>query len=134
MLRFSNLAGSHKTTGLLKFYHPLSLGFLENPRSSHMRIDGFQNIPALLQSYKADSGTGSSPGNGTEGPASSVSLSSFGEILQSLQRESAHSAKARAAHVDRLAQKNQSGGATVDIDKLASSLVDLQIVDAQDNG
>lgn len=44
-----------------------------------MRIDGFQNIPALLQSFRADENTKSNSGNGAENPSSSVSLSSFGK-------------------------------------------------------
>jgi len=96
-----------------------------------MRIDGFQNIPALLQSFRGDENTKSNSGNGAESPSSSVSLSSFGEVLQSLQRQSAQSLKARAAHVDQLAQKNQSGDISVDVGKLASKLVDSQVINFQ---
>jgi len=96
-----------------------------------MRIDGFQNIPALLQSFKVDENQKSNSGNGTDSPSSSVSLSHFGEVLQSLQRESAQSLKARASHVDQLAQQNQSGNVSVDIGKLAAKLVDSQVINFQ---
>jgi len=96
-----------------------------------MRIDGFQNIPALLQSFKVEENTKSNSGNGSSGPSSSVSLSSFGEVLQSLQRESAQSLKARASHVDQLAQQNQAGNISVDLDNLASRLVDSHVINFQ---
>ena len=96
-----------------------------------MRIDGFQNIPAVLQSFKVDENLKSNSGNGADSPSSSVSLSSFGEVLQSLQRESAQSLKSRAAHVDHLTQQNQSGDVSVDIGKLAAKLVDSQVINFQ---
>ncbi len=96
-----------------------------------MRIDGFQNIPALLQSFGVEKNTKSNSGNGSDSPSSSVSLSSFGEVLQSLQRQSAQSLKSRAAHVEQLAQKNQAGDVSVDIGKLASKLVDSQVINFQ---
>ena len=96
-----------------------------------MRIDGFQNIPAVLQSLKADKSLKSLSENETASPSSSVSLSSFAEILQSLQREGAQAGKARNSKVEQLSQQEQSGTLKVDVTKLASALVDLQVIDTQ---
>jgi flagellar biosynthesis anti-sigma factor FlgM len=95
-----------------------------------MRIDGFQNIPAILQSFKADKSTKSNSGN-DEGDSSSVSLSSFGEILQSLQRESAQADKTRNARVDQISQQVQSGNFAVDAEKLAAKLLDLSVINTK---
>ena len=94
-----------------------------------MRIDGFQNIPPILQSFKTDKLQ--KPTSETEGASSSVSLSSFPEVLQTVQRQSAQSATARGARVDELAHEVQSGKFSVDAKELASKLVDLQIIDTQ---
>jgi flagellar biosynthesis anti-sigma factor FlgM len=93
-----------------------------------MRIDGFQNIPALLHSSKLDKTFKPLPGNEADS-SSSVSLSSFAEVLQSLQRTSAQGAKTRSGRVEQLADQVASGGLTVDTMKLASRLVDLQVID-----
>jgi len=96
-----------------------------------MRIDGFQNIPALLQSFKTDKSLKSNPESENTSSSTSVSLSSFGEVLQSLQRESAQSARLRSAHVDQLSRDAQSGDLSVDMVKLATSLVNLQVIDTK---
>ncbi len=95
-----------------------------------MRIDGFQNIPAVLQSFKNDKQLKSNLDSETS-PSSSVSLSSFAEVLQSLQRDSAQAAKTRSARVDQLAQQEQTGKLSVDLQKLASSLVSSQVIDTK---
>ena len=97
-----------------------------------MRVDGFQNIPALLQSFGVDKSLKQNPETETTVSSSSVSLSSFAEVLQSLQRESARSAKARSEQVEKLAQQAQSGNLSVNITKLAASLVDLQVIDTKE--
>jgi flagellar biosynthesis anti-sigma factor FlgM len=92
-----------------------------------MRIDGFQNIPAVLQSLK----TNKAPQTSTEkdnGPASSVSLSSFAGVLQSLQRESAQSAIVRSAKVEQLTQQAQAGKLAVNLDKLAAQMVNSNVI------
>lgn len=93
-----------------------------------MRIDGFQNIPAVLQSFKADTSLKSTSDN-ENAPSSSLSFSSFAEVLQSLQREAVQSAKVRSQRVDQLAQQAQSGKLPVDVAKIAKSMVDLQVID-----
>lgn len=95
-----------------------------------MRIDGFQNVPALLQSFRADKSLQS---NSDKEPATStsVSLSSFAEVLQSLQRSSAQGAKVRSSRVEELAQQAESGELSVDVVKLATSLIDLQVIDTK---
>jgi flagellar biosynthesis anti-sigma factor FlgM len=93
-----------------------------------MRIDGFQNIPALLHSSKVDKTVKPLSGNEAE-RSSSVSLSSFAEVLQSLQRTSAQAAKSRSGRVEQLADQVASGNLPVDAMKLASRLVDLQVID-----
>ena len=95
-----------------------------------MRIDHFQNIPALLQSFRAEKSLNSNSENEISG-SSSLSLSSFGEVLQSLQRQSAQAAKIRSSHVDQLSKDVQSGDFSVDVVKLASNLVDLQVIDTK---
>jgi flagellar biosynthesis anti-sigma factor FlgM len=96
-----------------------------------MRIDGFQNIPAILQSLKTDKVGGNGTDNGKD-DGSSVSLSAFGEILQSLQRESSQRLQARATKVEQLTHEVRSGQFEVNLEKLAASLVDLHIVDPRD--
>lgn len=95
-----------------------------------MRIGGFQNIPAVLQSLSTDKQTNSNP-ESKASPSSSVSLSTFGEVLQSLQRDLAQTAKTRSAKVDQLAQQEQTGKLSVDLEKLASSLVSSQVIDTK---
>jgi flagellar biosynthesis anti-sigma factor FlgM len=92
-----------------------------------MKIDGFQNIPAILQSFHKAAQP--SPKSEVEAPSSSVSLSSFAEVLQSLQRQSAQASQARAGKVDQLAQQVQTGKYQVDFNKLASKLVESDIID-----
>ena len=96
-----------------------------------MRIDGFQNIPALLQSFKTDKSLKSNPDSEITTSSTSVSLSSFGEVLQSLQRDTAQSTRLRSAHVEQLAKDAQSGELSVDMVKLATSLVNLQVIDTK---
>jgi flagellar biosynthesis anti-sigma factor FlgM len=94
-----------------------------------MRIDGFQNIPAVLQSLKAgrssNVGAASDPSNET----STVNLTSFGSILQSLQREAASQIKTREAKVSELASAVDNGTLQMNLDRLAARMVDLQVID-----
>jgi flagellar biosynthesis anti-sigma factor FlgM len=92
-----------------------------------MKIDGFQNIPAILQSYPKS--TASTSKSEIESPSSSVSLSSFAEVLQSLQRQSAQIAQSSSGKVDQLAQQVQSGNYKVDVNKLAAKIVESNIID-----
>jgi flagellar biosynthesis anti-sigma factor FlgM len=94
-----------------------------------MRIDGFQNIPAILQSFKTNKSTQSSSGANETETSSSVSLSSFAGVLQSLQRESTQADKARHSNVERLAQQEASGGVPVDTQKIAEKLLDAGVLD-----
>lgn len=96
-----------------------------------MRIDGFQNIPSVLQSY-GTSGTGKSEQTqGAGSPASSVELSSFAEIFQSIQRDSLQASQANLNRVEQLAQQESSGKLSVNLDKLAASLVQSNVIDTQ---
>ncbi|HEY5039495.1 MAG TPA: flagellar biosynthesis anti-sigma factor FlgM [bacterium] len=95
-----------------------------------MRIDGFQNIPAILQSFKVDKSLKSRSESESKG-SSSVSLSSFGAVLQSLQRESAQASKIRTTQVEQLAEQAQAGKLSVDVTNLASRLIDLQVIDTK---
>jgi len=58
-----------------------------------MKIQGFQNIPSVLQTFKKDVATSEGPTQSTAG--SSVTLSTFAETLQSLQRYNAQAAQSR---------------------------------------
>jgi anti-sigma28 factor (negative regulator of flagellin synthesis) len=91
-----------------------------------MRIDPFQNIPAVLQSLNAQKAIKST--RDVEERTSSVTLSSFAETLQSLQREAGKSAAARSNKVDQLTQQEQSGNLGVQLDKLAENLVNDRII------
>ena len=93
-----------------------------------MRINGFQNIPAVLQSFQGDKSLKPLSETGPES-SSSVSLSSFAEVLQTLQRTSAQETKSRSNRVEKLAGQVASGNLPVDMMKLASRLVDLQVID-----
>ncbi|HJT23783.1 MAG TPA: flagellar biosynthesis anti-sigma factor FlgM [bacterium] len=93
-----------------------------------MRIDGFQNIPAVLQSLKSGPAPKTGSQNETVGGATSVSLSSFAEVLQNLQREAAQAAAVRNEKVEQLSQQVQSGKLSVDLGKLASKLVESQVI------
>ena len=95
-----------------------------------MRIDGFQNIPAVLQSLNTDKTQKKNSGSDA-GPSSSVSLSSFAEVLQSLQRESAHSAQVRNARVEQLAQLAEKGNLPVDLGKIAANMVNSNAIDTK---
>jgi flagellar biosynthesis anti-sigma factor FlgM len=95
-----------------------------------MRIESFQNIPAVLQSLKTGKSPLASSGE-TEKSSSSVSLSSFGEVLQSLQRETAQTTAARGGKVNQLAQQAQKGSLQVDLDKLAASLIQSDVIDTK---
>lgn len=96
-----------------------------------MRIDGFQNIPAVLQSLKAGPSPKTESQNESAGSASPVSLSSFAEVFQNLQREAAQAAVIRNEKVEQLSQQAQTGKISVDLDKLASKLVESQVVNTQ---
>jgi anti-sigma28 factor (negative regulator of flagellin synthesis) len=96
-----------------------------------MRIDGFQNIPAVLQSF-GNSGAGKTEqSQGTKSPSAEVSLSSFAEIFQSIQRDSLAASQANLARVEQLAQQESQGKLSVNIDKLAASLVDSNVIDTK---
>lgn len=94
-----------------------------------MRINNFQNIPALLQSVGTDNSVKATSDSDSAGNPSTVSLSSFAEVLQSLQREATQAAKARGAQVQKLTAQVESDDFSVDAGKLAARLVDLQVID-----
>ncbi len=92
-----------------------------------MKINGFQNIPSVLQNLKA----APSVANESTAPASkpSVAFSSFAETLQSLQRASAQAAQARQPRVEELIRQEQAGTLKPDLSKIAARLVELNVVD-----
>lgn len=96
-----------------------------------MRIDGFQNIPAVLQSLNSAPAPKTGSQNESAVGATSLSLSSFAEVLQSLQRDAAQAAVVRNEKVEDLAQQNQKGSLSVDLNKLASNLVEAQVINLQ---
>jgi anti-sigma28 factor (negative regulator of flagellin synthesis) len=91
-----------------------------------MRIDPFQNIPAVLQSLNAQKAIKST--QDIEEKNSSVTLSSFAETLQSLQREAGKSSTSRTSRVDQLSQQEQSGTLGVQLEKLAENIVSGRII------
>ena len=96
-----------------------------------MRINGFQNIPAILQSFQAGKSSQAAPASGGASD-SEVSLSSFAEILQTLQRQVAKEAQARDVRVAELGQQIQSGQFNVDTTKIAEKLMNLGVLDIKD--
>ncbi|HVM33110.1 MAG TPA: flagellar biosynthesis anti-sigma factor FlgM [bacterium] len=92
-----------------------------------MRIDGFQNIPAILQSTKTEKSQNPVSGNETK-PGASVSLSSFGEVLQSLQRQTVQTTQSREAKVDELQKQVKSPDFKIDHSALAKQLLDSNII------
>jgi anti-sigma28 factor (negative regulator of flagellin synthesis) len=96
-----------------------------------MRIDNFQNIPAVLQSFGASSAGKTEQSNKPDNAASSVSLSSFAEVLQSLQRDSLQVSQSNLARVEQLAKQEEAGKLTVNVNKLASSLVESNVIDTK---
>ena len=92
-----------------------------------MRIDAFQNIPAVLQSFGADQAAKVGADKGAPA-ASSVSLSSFAEVMQSLQRESLQASQVRGARVEELTKQEDSGKLSVNIEKLAQNLVEADVI------
>jgi len=96
-----------------------------------MRIDSFQNIPSVLQSLGSTGSGKTEQSSSKNESASSVSLSSFAETLQSIQRESLQVSQANLARVEQLAQQESAGKLNVDINKLASSLVQSNVIDTK---
>ena len=94
-----------------------------------MRIDGFQNIPSILESFKADKTSSANPGNEVANEVSSVTLSSFAEILKATQRRTAVEAQARNLRVEQLSNQVQSGNFKMDPMKLAERLLNSRIID-----
>ena len=96
-----------------------------------MRIDGFQNIPSVLQSLGSNASGKTEQSQGTNASAAEVSLSSFAEIFQSIQRDSLQASQANVARVEQLAQQESQGKLSVNLDKLAASLVDSNVIDTK---
>lgn len=94
-----------------------------------MRIDGFQNIPAILQSTKTEKSKTADSSSQSQ-PSTSVSLSSFGEVLQSLQRQSVQSVQSHETKVADLQKQVQSPDFKIDHSALASQLLDSQIINS----
>ncbi len=113
----------------LKFPQDRALGEIEKLREFPMRINSFQNIPSVLQSMKAGSQVKAENSPEISRDSSTVSLSSFGSILQSIQRDVASNASVREAKVNQLADAVQNKTLQMDLPKLAAKLVDLQIID-----
>jgi flagellar biosynthesis anti-sigma factor FlgM len=92
-----------------------------------MKIQGFQNIPAVLQNIKKD--VSSSDGAAPVSSNSSVTLSAFAETLQSLQRSSAQAAQVRQERVNELSAQEQSGKLKPNLSRIAEKLQELNVVD-----
>ncbi len=95
-----------------------------------MRIDAFQNIPAILESLKSSKKPSSSAAPETPVAASSLSLSSFAEVLKTVQRHAAQESQIRSVKVAELADREKSGNLNVNTSKLAEKLVEMGIVNA----
>lgn len=94
-----------------------------------MKIDGFQNIPSVLQTIRKDfsrpEGTDSPPSNST------VTLSAFAETLQTLQRTSAQASQARQERVSELTAQEKAGRLTPHLSRIAEKLQELNVLDME---
>ena len=94
-----------------------------------MKIQGFQNIPSVLQTFSKDipvSGESSQ-----ENAGSSVTLSSFAETLQSLQRSNAQAAQVRQDKVSELSAQEQVGKLKPNLSRIAEKLQELNVIDME---
>jgi anti-sigma28 factor (negative regulator of flagellin synthesis) len=94
-----------------------------------MKIQGFQNIPSVLQNIRKD--VSSAEGASGANPSSSVTLSAFAETLQSLQRSNAQATASRQARVDALTSQEQSGKLVPDLSRIAEKLQELNVIDLE---
>lgn len=94
-----------------------------------MKIQGFQNIPSVLQTIKKDNSVSESTSN--DSARSSVVLSTFAETLQSLQRSSAQAAQARQPRVNELAAQEKAGTLVPNLTRIAERLQELNVVDME---
>ncbi len=94
-----------------------------------MKIQGFQNIPSVLQNIRKD--VSSAEGASGATPSSSVTLSAFAETLQSLQRSNAQATASRQARVDALTTQEQSGKLVPDLSRIAEKLQELNVIDLE---
>jgi len=94
-----------------------------------MKIQGFQNIPSVLQTFKKDVSATEGQANSTVG--SSVTLSAFAETLQSLQRSNAQVAQTRQQKVNDLTAQEQAGTLKPDLSRIAQKLQELNVIDME---
>jgi flagellar biosynthesis anti-sigma factor FlgM len=94
-----------------------------------MKIQGFQNIPSVLQTFKKDIATSEGTTQSTAG--SSVTLSTFAETLQSLQRSNAQAAQSRQDKVNDLQAQEKAGTLTPNLGRIAQKLQELNVIDME---
>jgi flagellar biosynthesis anti-sigma factor FlgM len=94
-----------------------------------MKIQGFQNVPSVLQTIKKDVSTTESTANVATG--SSVTLSAFAETLQSLQRSNAQAAQVRQDKVSELSAQEQVGKLKPNLSRIAEKLQELNVIDME---
>jgi len=94
-----------------------------------MKIQGFQNIPSVLQTIKKDLSVSESVSN--DSSRSSVVLSTFAETLQSLQRSSSQAAQARQGRVNELTAQEKAGTLVPNLSRIAERLQELNVIDME---
>jgi flagellar biosynthesis anti-sigma factor FlgM len=94
-----------------------------------MKIQGFQNVPSVLQTIKKDVSTPEGAVNVTAG--SSVTLSAFAETLQSLQRSNAQAAQMRQDKVNEFSAQEQAGKLKPNLSRIAEKLQELNVIDME---
>lgn len=94
-----------------------------------MKIQGFQNVPSVLQTIKKDVSTPEGATNVAAG--SFVTLSTFAETLQSLQRSNAQAAQMRQDKVNEFSSQEQAGKLKPNLNRIAEKLQELNVIDME---
>jgi hypothetical protein len=100
-----------------------------NLKGTTMKIQGFQNIPSVLQNIRK--GTSASEGVVGSSGNSSVTLSAFAETLQAFQRSNAQVAQSRQDRVNELMTQEQAGKLSPNLGHIAEKLQELNVIDLE---
>jgi flagellar biosynthesis anti-sigma factor FlgM len=90
-----------------------------------MRINGFQNIPSVLQTFETkELSQASTPASSSN---TSVTLSLFAETLKQLQREAVQQSTTHQTKIQQMAHQIETGTFQMQYDKLAQQLDQFQL-------
>lgn len=97
-----------------------------------MRINGFQDISSILESFNVGRPFREAPVKQGHNVDSSVSLSSFAQLMKTAQRQTVQGAKEREGRVAELMNQARSGTLKVDVSKLAEKLLSSSVINLGD--